>query len=223
MDLKAILDSPHLDAARPYLNKISFDEWKITIGMLVIPLFVSLVFLKMVQKKGEQSPFHPTILWLLLSGTVHSTLEFTFVFMRDGLVGNATDLYAAADFRYGRPLEAGTAAMETITALFDGPACFLVAYAAVRGLSWRHPLQIVVSVCQLYGLVWFSLQPHFLGGIHKVASSDPFLFWVVFVGLNSPWGIVPLALVVSSFRYICRSINSLKSTHSSKASVKKTN
>ena len=57
-----------------------------------------------------------TPLWLVLSGVIHSYLEMAFTFYRDNsYFSGAMDLYSAADFRYGFPMEEGTAAMETIT------------------------------------------------------------------------------------------------------------
>jgi hypothetical protein len=87
-------------------------------------------------------------------------------------------MYAAADFRYGHYgnglMESGTHAMEVITALLTGPLCFLVAFAASHNFSWRHPAQIVLCTMQLYGLVWFTLQPIYSDtGIEGHFSSDP--------------------------------------------------
>lgn len=74
-------------------------------------------------------------------------------------------------------MESGTAAMEAITALVDGPLCFLVALAAVQNWGCRHPLQIVLCVMQIYGLVWFVLQPMYSDtGVAGHFSSDPVLF-----------------------------------------------
>ena len=58
-------------------------------------------------------------------------------------------------------MESGTAAMEAITALVDGPLCLIVAFAAAHNLPFRHPLQLILCVMQLYGLAWFVLQPLF--------------------------------------------------------------
>ena len=71
-------------------------------------------------------------------------------------------------------MESGTTAMELITAVIDGPLCFLVAFAAAHNLSWRHPLQIILCTMQLYGLVWFTLQPIYSDtGLAGHFSSDP--------------------------------------------------
>ncbi|CAF1599937.1 unnamed protein product, partial [Didymodactylos carnosus] len=118
------------------------------------------------------------------------------------------DLYAASDNRYGHPLEAGTASMETITALVVGPLCIILAYSIVNGKSYRYPLQIIVCTCQIYGLIWFILQPEFTeGGLYSVASKDPFLFWVLFVGFNSPWAAFPPILLFKAFKHTAQCIS----------------
>lgn len=86
-------------------------------------------------------------------------------------------LWIIIDYRYGNyggQLESGTAAMEAITALVDGPLCFIVAYCAAHNHSWRHPLPILLCTMQIYGLVWFTLQPIFSEtGLQGHFSSDP--------------------------------------------------
>lgn len=82
-----------------------------------------------------------------------------------------------SDYRYGNyngMMESGTAAMEAITALIDGPLCIFVAFAAVHDYGCRHPLQIILCTMQLYGLVWFVLQPMFSEtGLEGHFSKDP--------------------------------------------------
>lgn len=90
------------------------------------------------------------------------------VFHRSGsILQNVLDCYGTADARYGNfsgSLDSGTAAMEAITALVVGPLCFLVALAAVHDLSWRYPLQLVVSTMQAYGMLWLAVEPIFSAG-----------------------------------------------------------
>jgi cholestenol delta-isomerase len=144
--------------------------------------------------------------WLILSGVIHCWIEFNMVFARStSSIKTTMDVYAAADYRYGDygggMMESGTVAMEAITALFVGPLCFLVAFGATHNLSYRHPLQIVLCTCQLYGLAWFTLQPIFSDtGLAGHFSSDPVLFWVVAVGCNAPWAIFPTILLIQSFQ-----------------------
>ncbi|KAJ1413737.1 Emopamil-binding protein [Ochromonadaceae sp. CCMP2298] len=157
-----------------------------------------------VNEKTDSKVYTWTNFWLIFSGVIHCWIEFNFVFYRsNSLIKNGMDLYAAADYRYGDyggMMESGTTAMELITALIDGPLCFIVAFAAVHDYSWRHPLQIILCVMQLYGLLWFVLQPIYSEtGMAGHFSSDPVLFWVVAVGCNAPWAIFPTILLHQSF------------------------
>jgi hypothetical protein len=43
--------------------------------------------------------------------------------------------------------------------VIEGPMCFFVAYACVTNASWYHPLQMLLSAMQIYGLLWFTIQP----------------------------------------------------------------
>jgi cholestenol delta-isomerase len=96
-------------------------------------------------------------------------------------------------------MESGTHAMEVITALIDGPLCFFVAWAAAHDYGCRHPFQIILCVMQLYGLLWFTLQPIYSEtGVAGHFSSDPSLFWGIAVGCNAPWGIFPVILLYQS-------------------------
>lgn len=100
------------------------------------------------------------------------------VFMRStSTIKPTIDMYAAADYRYGDyggHMESGTAAMECITALLTGPLCFLVVTASVHEFASLHFFQIITCTCQLYGLIWFTLQPLFTtSGIAGHFSSDP--------------------------------------------------
>ncbi|RHY91300.1 hypothetical protein DYB35_007610 [Aphanomyces astaci] len=203
-------------------NKVSGTEFAYMLVPVVALTSAFLLFLVGLNPKRAVcwTPF-----WLVLSGVIHSFLELSFTFFRDNqYFGNTMDLYSAADYRYGFPMEEGTAAMETITcvhrkpfpaahimyltervlrALLDGPMCLLAAYAFVTQKPYYHPLVMSVrdvSIMQLYGLTWFCLHPLFSDASHM--SSDPGLFWIICVGCNAPWAIFPSVLVHKSFTAI---------------------
>lgn len=39
--------------------------------------------------------------------------------------------------------------MEAITAVLEGPLCWLIAYGAVHQSAWRHPAQLVLCSAQV--------------------------------------------------------------------------
>ncbi len=57
----------------------------------------------------------------------------------------------------------------------------------------------------MYGLAWFSGHPLFHP--ESQMSSDPFLFWVVAVGLNAPWGIFPPVLAWKAWKQITKQMS----------------
>jgi len=190
-----------LAAARPFLDKVEPSEWLYVLGGMGGFLSITFLIFWLVSNSAEERSrmYDGSLIWLVISGSVHIWLELPFVFFRKtSPMANGLDLYAAADFRYGRPLEAGTAAMEAITALLVGPLCFLTAYGALKNRKWRWIVQVIVCTCQLYGLIWFTLHPLFSDT--PQVTSDPFLFWVILVGLNGPWAIAPPLLLFNALR-----------------------
>ncbi|OQR82131.1 hypothetical protein THRCLA_11113 [Thraustotheca clavata] len=179
-------------------NKVETHEFLYMIVPLVLLMHFTMLILTVIDPKRAHTF---TVGWFVMSGYIHSYLEMSFTFFRDNqFFGRAMDLYSASDFRYGYPMEEGTAAMETITAFIDGPLCLLAAYAFVTRQSYYHPVVVVVCVMQLYGLTWFCLHPFFSDSTH--ISSDPGLFWVICVGMNMPWAIFPSILLYKSFTAI---------------------
>jgi len=190
-----------LAEAQPYLDKITAAELVFLSSTFTLTFLLSILILHYfsicrdptqpllkLSSFKKSNVFSPTVIWLCLSSIIHMFLELHFVFFRtSSSIHHSMNLYAAADLRYTSPIiEIGTAAMETITSLIVGPLCLLLAHAIITNQPYRHPLQLIVSTCQMYGLSWFIL--HGVFSDEPIASSDPFLFWVIFVGLNMPWG-----------------------------------
>lgn len=209
------LAAPYIGGAKPHLDKVGQAELLLIVGGIFGGVFVlQLVLALTAMCRRGGSPlraFTPTVFWLLMSFIIHSWIEYSFVFRREGNVSgfqNGMDLYGAADFRYGfgenLQLEAGTAAMEAITAFITGPLCVLLAWGIVGQKSWRWSVQIVLCACQMYGLAWFMAHPFFAAD--KISSEDPFLYWVIFVGFNAPWGIIPPLMLLSAIFHVNRNM-----------------
>ena len=58
--------------------------------------------------------------------------------------------YGRADVRWNQ-FDSCLISMELLTVLVLGPLCLLTAYTIVKRAPCRHFLQIIVSVCELYG------------------------------------------------------------------------
>lgn len=139
------------------IEPVTADIWVKTLGPLFLCILCAYMYLHMHKSPENATRIKSwTVFWFILSGMIHSELEFSFIFFRNNSWSSkALDLYSAADFRYGYPMEAGTAAMELITALIDGPLCLLAAYGYVHRRYWYHPVVLVVTTMQLYGLTWY--------------------------------------------------------------------
>lgn len=74
-----------------------------------------------------------------------------------------------------------------------GPLSFATAVSIARRGTLRHPLQIIVSVAHLYGVVLYYATCYAAERYQGIAYSRPEFqyFWVYYVGFNSPWVFVP--------------------------------
>jgi hypothetical protein len=59
-----------------------------------------------------------------------------------------------------------------VTAFIEGPACLLLIYAIVKRKAWRHPLQLVLCVGELYG-GWITFGPEWVSGSKNLETSNP--------------------------------------------------
>lgn len=91
-----------------------------------------------------------------------------------------------------------TVCMETITAVLDGPLCFAAAIAHLTGSRHRYPLQLIVSLCQLYGDTLYMCIEWKEGFVHG-EYGHPLTFWFYFVFLNLFWIFVPLILIIQAY------------------------
>lgn len=77
--------------------------------------------------------------------------------------------------------------VETLTVLLWGPGCFLVAALILQRSPWRYPLQIIVSMGQLYGDTLYYATSFFDHAVNGISYSRPeaLYFWCYFVGCNA--------------------------------------
>lgn len=77
--------------------------------------------------------------------------------------------------------------VETLTVLLWGPGCFLVAALILQRSPWRYPLQIIVSMGQLYGDTLYYATSFFDHAVNGISYSRPeaVYFWFYFVGCNA--------------------------------------
>ena len=112
--------------------------------------------------------------------------------------------YSKADSRYAS-YDPFVTSMETITAFIDGPLCFMTAYAIVWDLPFRYPIQLIVSVMQLYGDVlyyWTAV----LEGTDKYCIPTHLHYWFYFIFMNSLWIVIPLISIYDAYINLVRAM-----------------
>ena len=89
--------------------------------------------------------------------------------------------------------------MESITAFIDGPLAFLATYAFLKDAPSRYVVQLILSLCQLYGdSLYFMTE--IMEGFKHGEMYHPLHFWFYFFFLNMLWIIIPFMCVIQSFR-----------------------
>ncbi|KAF4624423.1 hypothetical protein G7Y89_g13750 [Cudoniella acicularis] len=157
------------------------------------------------------------ILWFTLSGAIHLFFEGYFS-LNHFRMGPAQDLFgqlwkedALADSRY-LTSDPFVLCMETVTAFLWGPICLTVAVFITTSHPLRHPLQIIVCVGQIYGLILYyatSMFDHYYNGI--AYSRPEFLyFWFYYFFMNFIWMVFPGILLVSSVRTVTKALAALE-------------
>ncbi|KAL5364947.1 hypothetical protein BJX96DRAFT_168701 [Aspergillus floccosus] len=168
----------------------------------VFLLGTTLAFVSLVRPRLSKAD-RAAILWFTLSGTLHCFFEGYFMFNHDRMA-SAQDLfgqlwkeYALSDSRY-MTADTLVLCMETMTVLFWGPLCFIVAYSVFTQSSLRHPLQLVVCMSHLYGDTLYyatSLFDHYVHG-RPYSRPEPYYFWVYYFLMNFIWIVKPLDIGV---------------------------
>ena len=88
--------------------------------------------------------------------------------------------------------------MEIITGFIDGPLAFLAFYAFLVQRPYRYVVQLILSLCQLYGDVLYFMTAYKENFIHG-EMWHPLYFWFYFVFMNLLWIVIPLLLIYQSW------------------------
>lgn len=148
------------------------------------------------------------ILWFMACGLIHFVLEGYFSVNHRTLAGEQTFLaqlwkeYGKGDSRYITS-DPFTVCMETITAFIDGPLAFIAVYAFVKNRPYRHVIQVLLSLCQLYGdVLYFSTE--IMDGCSHGVLWHPLYFWFYFFFMNILWIIFPSLCIVESYNVLVK-------------------
>ncbi|TQN70203.1 3-beta-hydroxysteroid-Delta(8),Delta(7)-isomerase [Colletotrichum shisoi] len=146
-----------------------------------------------------------TALWFTLSAFIHFFFEGYFSYNQGNMpatvhiFGQLWKEYSLSDSRY-LTQDSFIVCMETITAVFWGPLSFACAYCIVTAHPLRHPLQLIISLGQLYGDVLYFATCSFDKLVARIMYCRPeeFYFWCYYVFFNAFWIVIPFYLIVRS-------------------------
>lgn len=80
--------------------------------------------------------------------------------------------------------------------------CNTCRYAIATDKSYKHALQLVISVWHCYGFAIYYLTSYL--EINELFSwSTPYYFYAYFIGAKSAWAFIPLLVIIRCWRNIC--------------------
>ncbi|KAG5994743.1 hypothetical protein E4U43_003176 [Claviceps pusilla] len=118
--------------------------------------------------------------------------------------------YALSDSRY-LTLDVFTVCIEFITVFIWGPLCWLTLFAILRGSPFRHIGQVVLCTAHLYGVALYYVTNWGDYRASGVSYSRPevLYYWVYYVGMNAPWVVVPILLLLDSSKQTAAAFRAL--------------
>lgn len=145
------------------------------------------------------------------------SLNFADMAGRTDIFGQLWKEYSLSDSRY-LTQDPFVVCMETVTAFLWGPLSFLCAYSIVKDLPMRHPLQIIISLGQLYGDILYYATCSFNEIIYQVVYCRPesIYFWAYYFLCNFFWIVIPAGLIFSSIGKISSAFSELKAIKATK-------
>eukprot|EP00899_Mesostigma_viride_P022943 jgi/Mesvir1/3833/Mv19799-RA.1 len=164
--------------------------------------------------------------WFVLCGVIHCALEGMFAISPEFYKSTTSNFfhemwkeYSKADSRYAAR-ESGVVAIESLTAFVVGPLCFITSLGIYKGASFRWSLQMITSMCQLYGDVVYFWTAYLEGLIHSRPEWLYFHFY--FIIMNGIWIVVPLACVIHALKNINKLASEAKPAKSPAAKPRST-
>ncbi|KAL3851869.1 hypothetical protein ACJMK2_015569 [Sinanodonta woodiana] len=194
----------HIPNYAPNISSI-VELLGIFFGLTAIVLFGTLVY---TTRRKFPVQDRLKLCWFVMCGFIHMILEGYFGLFHASLAGKSSYLaqmwkeYGKGDSRYITS-DTFTVCMESITAFIVGPLSFLTAAAFLsrRPSPYRYVLQLIVSLCQLYGDTLYYLTA-IKDGFKYGEMWHPLHFWFYFVFLNAFWIIVPLIMILQAVRHL---------------------
>jgi len=165
-----------------------------------------------------------TWIWLMFDALIHFSFEAIFLYYSvfgrqvatsDGILPEMVKEYARADLRWALA-DPTVVSLEILTVLGAGPMAAYVLKQLAADDPARHYWIIVLCTAEIYG-GWMTFCPEWLTGSPNLVTSNPLYLWVYLTFMNGIWVIIPLGLMVDSYKHIA---SSLRKVQAAKRSVK---
>ncbi|KAJ7546952.1 hypothetical protein O6H91_08G062200 [Diphasiastrum complanatum] len=153
--------------------------------------------------------------WWWFTGLTHVILEGYFVFTPDfykkqsNFLADVWKEYSKGDSRYAAR-DMAVISVEGITAVLAGPASLLAVYSIIARRPYQHPLQLIISVGQLYGDAVYFITYFFGGTEHRLPGLT--YFWLYIVFMNGIWVVIPSIIAIRSWNKIIHAFTKQKET-----------
>ncbi|KAF5604095.1 emopamil-binding protein [Fusarium pseudocircinatum] len=149
--------------------------------------------------EGIYSPSNTGLVVVLMDQSGYFAVNFADISSRQFLFAQLWKEYSLSDSRY-LTQDSFLVPMEAITAFLWGPMSFFCAWSIVKQHPLRHPIQLIISVGQLYGDVLYFGTCYFNEIVHSIVYCRPeqFYFYMYYVFCNAIWIVIPTVCVVHS-------------------------
>jgi hypothetical protein len=114
-----------------------------------------------------------------------------------GFLAEVWKEYSLADKRWGVS-DPTIVSMEILTVVVDGLLCIVLIAAIIGNKPYRHFIQIILCVCELYG-GWMTFAPEWVSGSPNLVTDNPLYLWVYLVFFNGIWVVIPALLLAHSY------------------------
>ncbi|KAK3603694.1 hypothetical protein CHS0354_023300 [Potamilus streckersoni] len=176
------------------------------VSLLVTVVYAGAGFLFAWCFRRRLSPVDQLItIWLVFDVLVHFTLEGSFVLLALTVTPEKSDHFTALVWKeYGKAdarwatFDATIVSLEILTVGFCAPLAAFLIYAILKNKYYRHFVQIVLCVCELYG-GWMTFCPEWLTGSKALNTGNFLYLWVYLVFFNALWVIIPIAMLWQSW------------------------
>ncbi|CAD5125058.1 unnamed protein product [Dimorphilus gyrociliatus] len=188
------------DQTEPIINQVSIVSMIATAAMAIGAWFITNKISKTVRKTDKF-----VIFWLIWDAMIHLSLELSFVILSlTTTVEKSTHWTSLVWKEYGKAdarwliLDPCIVSLEIITVFVEGPMCLVLVYAIVKNKHYRHFLQVVLCVGEIYG-GWMTFVPDILLGSPNLATNNWLYLWVYMVFYNGIWVVIPALLLLQSY------------------------